>query len=140
MYGCDSWEVSCSRTVAAAEGAPPEHAAVLVAHNGPAGLGTHAAAVCGADFLAGGGDWGDVDLRSALDTLHRKGRCAPPGNARQLRAACLAGGPESVSQPGNCRHFCYFKCNCEIHVPCPQEPRQLRRDETHACVLCYRKQ
>jgi len=52
-----------------AGGAAPGAPLVLLAHNGPAGLGARAHDPCGADFLAAGGDWGDPDLAAALDAV-----------------------------------------------------------------------
>ena len=77
MYACASMDESAERVVKAVDGVPASHGTVLVSHNGPAGLGAHASALCGADFLEGGGDWGDPDLRSALDSLRSDGRCGP---------------------------------------------------------------
>lgn len=64
------------------DAAPPRPGAlVLLAHNGPAGLGGRAADPCGADFLAGGGDWGDPDLAAALDAACAAAAPAPAGPA-----------------------------------------------------------
>lgn len=89
MYGCTSFDDSSRRTLAAAAHAPSSHAAVIVAHNGPSGLGRHPAALCGADFLPNGGDWGDPDLRSALDELHNSDRCGPM-HAELLGMCCMS--------------------------------------------------
>jgi uncharacterized protein (TIGR04168 family) len=40
---------------------------LFLAHNGPAGLGAARHDIWGCDFLPGAGDWGDVDLRDAID-------------------------------------------------------------------------
>lgn len=75
-YGVADWDAAAARTTAALEGAAGWLAApgrgaragalVLLAHNGPAGLGARASDPCGADFLEAGGDWGDPDTRDAL--------------------------------------------------------------------------
>lgn len=79
VYGCNSQAESVERTVAALREAPQAHACVLVCHSGPAGLGSQPQDICGVDFWLDeatqqpkGGDWGDVDLREALDR-HAKG-------------------------------------------------------------------
>jgi uncharacterized protein (TIGR04168 family) len=40
---------------------------VFLAHNGPTGLGAHANDIWGRDFHPDAGDWGDADLRAAID-------------------------------------------------------------------------
>ncbi len=40
---------------------------IFLAHNGPSGLGTGRTDIYGCDFRKEGGDWGDVDLRNAID-------------------------------------------------------------------------
>ena len=47
----ESPEDSARRVVAAALAQPPGAALVLLAHNGPAGLGSAAHSICGVDFL-----------------------------------------------------------------------------------------
>ncbi len=52
----------------------PGTALVLVAHNGPTGLGDTADAPFGRDFRRPAIDWGDSDLRLAIDRLRDEGR------------------------------------------------------------------
>jgi uncharacterized protein (TIGR04168 family) len=52
------------------EKAPTEDILVL-AHNGPTGLGSRAGDIWGCDFKPEQGDWGDRDLRGALDHAKR---------------------------------------------------------------------
>jgi uncharacterized protein (TIGR04168 family) len=78
FYGVRTLEQSASRILSAArgegvaEGTAPARSLVLLAHNGPAGLGSEAHDPCGVDWLKNGtaGDHGDPDLRWALDALH----------------------------------------------------------------------
>ncbi|GJP44159.1 hypothetical protein CLOM_g3553 [Closterium sp. NIES-68] len=83
-YGPSSWAKSfyrarCGvRTINAStakitetiRAAPASHSVVVLAHNGPAGLGAHPWDICGKDFpskgLPPGGDFGDEDLSKAL--------------------------------------------------------------------------
>jgi uncharacterized protein (TIGR04168 family) len=44
---------------------------IVLAHNGPTDLGGHATAIWGRDFAPEQGDWGDPDLRVALDHARR---------------------------------------------------------------------
>jgi uncharacterized protein (TIGR04168 family) len=51
-------------------------ALVFLAHNGPTGLGDHAAAPWGRDFDPRAGDWGDSDLADAVAHASARGRRA----------------------------------------------------------------
>jgi len=53
----------------AAAGAPEEHSVILLAHNGPTGLGSRMDDICGRDWVAGAGDHGDPDLEQAISDL-----------------------------------------------------------------------
>lgn len=69
-------------------------ALVLIAHNGPSGLGKAKHDICGADFLDAGGDWGDPDLEEALRRVRsREGEEGEDDEA----AASTAGTSFSVS-------------------------------------------
>lgn len=74
MYNCMSFENSSDRTVSACQEAPAGNSVVLVGHNGPTGMGEHKHAPCGADFIADGGDWGDLDAERALKELSQQPR------------------------------------------------------------------
>jgi uncharacterized protein (TIGR04168 family) len=65
-YGIHSLEDSVERLCTLIQSAPTEDLLVL-AHNGPLGLGADASDLWGCDFKPEAGDWGDEDLRSALD-------------------------------------------------------------------------
>jgi hypothetical protein len=72
FYGLSNVEQAAARVARAAREAPPGRSLVVLAHNGPAGMGALQHDPCGVDWLKGGaaGDHGDVDLRLALDALH----------------------------------------------------------------------
>ena len=77
-----SLEQSAARIVRAARGAPPSHDIIMLAHNGPAGLGGTVDAPCGRDWSSGARkvqprDWGDADLRMALDEARASGLRVP---------------------------------------------------------------
>jgi uncharacterized protein (TIGR04168 family) len=75
MYDCLNFEDASDRTVSACQDVPSGNAAVLVAHNGPTGMGEDKHAPCGADFMPDGGDWGDPDTERALEELKQQRRC-----------------------------------------------------------------
>jgi hypothetical protein len=75
MYDCSSFDHSADQIVSACEGVREGNCAVIVGHNGPSGMGTEAEAICGADFIKKGGDWGDPDLAQALSRLSKSNRC-----------------------------------------------------------------
>ena len=57
------------------EESPEDHQVVLLAHNGPHGLGSEPNSICGKDWPSkkhpAGGDWGDMDTESALHECNR---------------------------------------------------------------------
>jgi hypothetical protein len=53
---------------------PSGNVLVLLAHNGPAGLGAAPHSICGCDWLATAGDHGDPDLQTVLGQLQAAGR------------------------------------------------------------------
>lgn len=56
---------------------PTNDSVIVVAHNGPSGLGSNPEDICGVDFRgSSGGDWGDEDLRIALDLAEQNGQNA----------------------------------------------------------------
>jgi uncharacterized protein (TIGR04168 family) len=65
-FGVSSLEVSAERLRALVDEAQAE-SIVFFAHNGPFGLGDTPDAPWGRDFDPAAGDWGDRDLRSAID-------------------------------------------------------------------------
>jgi uncharacterized protein (TIGR04168 family) len=50
---------------------------IFLSHNGPAGLGAQPEAPCGRDWQPIGGDYGDPDLRSAIQTAKALGKHIP---------------------------------------------------------------
>lgn len=65
-YGVNDMEASAKKIVQAALGTPEGHSIVLLAHNGPTGLGSKMNDICGRDWIYGGGDHGDPDLAQAV--------------------------------------------------------------------------
>lgn len=72
LFGPLSCEQSAGRIAAAAAAADPDLPLVLLAHSGPAGLGSEAKDICGRDWKSPACDWGDQDLTLAIDRIRRQ--------------------------------------------------------------------
>ncbi|XP_015892809.3 uncharacterized protein LOC107426991 [Ziziphus jujuba] len=68
-YGVEDMDGSAKRIYRAALRAPDDHFVILLAHNGPTGLGSNLDDICGKDWVFGGGDHGDPDLAQAISLL-----------------------------------------------------------------------
>jgi len=75
LYGIKTLEESSDALVAAA--AEAKHPLLVLAHNGPKGLGSEPGDIYGKDFGKPGGDWGDRDLQVAIKTLKEQGKKIP---------------------------------------------------------------
>ncbi|CAN6179067.1 unnamed protein product [Urochloa humidicola] len=71
-WGVNDMAGSAKKIYDAAAGAPEGHSVVLLAHNGPTGLGSRMDDICGRDWVPGGGDHGDPDLERAISDLQRE--------------------------------------------------------------------
>ena len=71
-YGIGDYAQSAARLKALVDSAPPR--LIVLGHNGPAGLGETAADIWGCDFSTRFGDFGDPDLRAAIDHARDSGR------------------------------------------------------------------
>lgn len=70
---------------------------VFFAHNGPSGLGARRHDIWGADFKRGGGDFGDPDLRDAIDHARATGREVLAVLAGHMHRQLRGGGPDRVA-------------------------------------------
>lgn len=70
-YGVHNMEESARKIYETALGAPEGHYIVVLAHNGPKGLGSNMNDICGRDWVFEGGDHGDADLAEAISLLKR---------------------------------------------------------------------
>lgn len=52
---------------------PAGNVLLLLAHNGPEGLGSEPHSICGVDWRSEAGDWGDPDLAAVLQQLQEQG-------------------------------------------------------------------
>lgn len=75
LYGIKSLEDSTTALLAAASKA--KNPLLVLAHNGPKGLGSEPDDIYGKDFGRPGGDWGDRDLQVAIKTLKEQGQEIP---------------------------------------------------------------
>jgi uncharacterized protein (TIGR04168 family) len=72
-FGVKSLEDSAKRLCALVDDAD-QAALVFLAHNGPTGLGARRTDIWGCDFRAAEGDWGDEDLRLAIEHARSRGK------------------------------------------------------------------
>ena len=82
------WADELTRLLAAARG----DRIVVLAHAGPTGLGSSRADIFGCDFRKGAGDWGDSDLRIALDRAAAAGRPVVADIAGHMHDQLRGGG------------------------------------------------
>ncbi|KAJ8753162.1 hypothetical protein K2173_017736 [Erythroxylum novogranatense] len=68
-YGVKDMEGSTRKIYNAALGTPEDHMVIVLAHNGPTGLGSNLNDICGKDWVFGAGDHGDPDLEQAISHL-----------------------------------------------------------------------
>jgi len=73
VHGVHSMRDSTERLCALVDDASTEHL-VFLAHNGPSGLGVAPEDIWGRDFHPDAGDWGDADLRDALEHAVQRGK------------------------------------------------------------------
>lgn len=94
---------------------------LFLAHNGPAGLGAARHDIWGCDFLPGAGDWGDPDLRVAIDHARTLGKTVLAVVAGHMHHRLKGGGNRTwtVQHDGI------------LHVNAARVPRIMRRDGTH---------
>lgn len=73
LYHVRSMRDSTDKLIALVDQVATEHV-VFFAHNGPTGMGAQPEDIWGRDFHADAGDWGDPDLRAAIDHAVARGR------------------------------------------------------------------
>lgn len=88
-YGVESEKDSAGKT---AEAAVPGSRLLILAHNGPAGLGSNRDDLFGADFKAEAGDHGDRDLTEAISQMKQKGCHISAVIAGHMHHALRGGG------------------------------------------------
>jgi uncharacterized protein (TIGR04168 family) len=73
LYEVHSLSDSTERLCSLVDAAETEHL-VFFAHNGPSGLGALPEDIWGRDFHPDAGDWGDPDLRAAIEHARQRGK------------------------------------------------------------------
>lgn len=117
-YGIDSMAASAARLCELVEQAESDDLIVL-AHNGPSGLGGEVTSIWGRDFLPEGGDWGDEDLACALAR-------AKAQHKRVL--AVIAGHMHSPTRGGGARTW-QVRRDGVLYVNAARVPRIVERAE-----------
>ncbi|GAU31485.1 hypothetical protein TSUD_332600 [Trifolium subterraneum] len=77
-YGVKDMDGSAKKIQKAALGTPEDHFLILLAHNGPTGLGSGLNDICGKDWELDGGDHGDPDLECAISLLKENNQISIP--------------------------------------------------------------
>jgi uncharacterized protein (TIGR04168 family) len=72
-HGISTLEASAERITARIDESRASRI-VMLAHNGPSGLGARRSDIWGCDFRRGEGDFGDPDLRAAIDHARARGK------------------------------------------------------------------
>jgi uncharacterized protein (TIGR04168 family) len=75
-YNLKNFEESTQQMVKSAQDAASQ-TLIFIAHNGPAGLGKQTESICGRDWKAEGGDYGDPDLTEAIAQTQSLGKSIP---------------------------------------------------------------
>lgn len=75
-YQIKNFEESTAQIVASAKNTTQQNL-IFIAHNGPAGLGKTTESICGRDWKAEGGDYGDPDLAEAIAQVQSLGKSIP---------------------------------------------------------------
>ena len=71
VFGPISMDQSADRIFKASIDASKKSPLIILAHSGPAGLGSDRSSPCGRDWKSPPVDWGDKDLSSAIDQIRR---------------------------------------------------------------------
>ena len=127
-HGVDSIETSRRRLFELVDQVQTQQV-VFFAHNGPTGLGDSAADMWGCDFKEGGGDWGDPDLRDAIEYAITRGLQV---------LAVVAGHMHLRTKCGNERPWCIER-NDVLYVNAARVPRIFAAaDDVHRHYVALR--
>ena len=121
VFGPVTEQESADRIVSAAAQAPSIGRSVL-AHSGPAGLGSDANSPCGRDWKQPHIDWGDRDLAFALDRMQKQRRAdlVVFGHMPSAERASRADDVSPRSQG-----TCYVNAACVPRSGCDQDGKPL---------------
>lgn len=90
VHGVQDMDASVARLKALVDGARDR--IVFLAHNGPTGLGERRQDIFGCDFRPEEGDWGDSDLREAIDHAVASGKTVLAVVAGHMHHGLKGGG------------------------------------------------
>lgn len=124
QYGVGSFEASTERLKALVDQAPQN--LVVLAHNGPAGLGDAADAPFGSDLNDICGDFGDPDLRAAIDHARGTGRKV---------LAVVAGHMHQRSHRSGVVRDIWANDGQTLYINTARVPRIRRNDNRHHVAL-----
>ncbi|XP_051204505.1 uncharacterized protein [Lolium perenne] len=127
-YGVDDMAGSARKIYDAASGAPEEHSVILLAHNGPTGLGSRMDDICGRDWVAGAGDHGDPDLEQAISDLQSKTGVSIP-------LVVFGHMHKRLAYGGGLRKMIAFGANQTIYLNGAVVPRVKHAGESSAAVI-----
>jgi uncharacterized protein (TIGR04168 family) len=117
-FGIGDFESSAAKLRALVDQSPRD--LIFLSHNGPAGLGAARNDIWGCDFRAGGGDFGDPDLRAAIDYAAAAGKTVH---------AVVAGHMHHRLKGGGQRRYWQTTRNGIVYVNAARVPRIRRRDQ-----------
>lgn len=116
-YGVDSMERSAERLCALVDRTETDRI-LFLAHNGPSGLGARRHDIWGCDFRRSEGDFGDPDLRVAIEHARRRGKHVVAVLAGHMHHALRGGGERTwIAREGG-----------TLHVNAARVPRVWKRD------------
>jgi len=95
-FGVENLDASGARLCDLVDEATSERL-IFLAHNGPTGLGRERHDIWGCDFKRQGGDFGDQDLRDALDHARARGKRALAIVAGHMHRQLRGGGPDRTA-------------------------------------------
>jgi len=126
IYGIRTMKQSAAAIVDAARNAQHRDL-VILAHNGPLGLGENSSDICGKDFGKPGGDWGDRDLAVALQRIE--------GFGLRVRAVIAGHMHHKLVHPRGAERTRFVRAGDTLFLNAAYVPR-VRQDE-HGGELGY---
>ena len=124
-FGVEDMAGSAAKLRALVDRAPAERPLVVLAHDGPTGLGAERDAPCGRDFHPDGGDWGAPDLRAALDHAAATGK--------RVAAVCFGHMHHGLRGQGGDRRW-QAREGPTLFVNAARVPRHGRRGRHHVAL------
>lgn len=120
QFGVASFEDSQAKLRALVDQAPSD--IIFLSHNGPAGLGSGREDIWGCDFRADGGDFGDPDLRVAIDYAVACGKTVH---------AVIAGHMHHKLKGGGLRRHWQLRHDGVLYINAARVPRIRARKTEH---------